>query len=319
MFHGKISAEIAKGLKVLRRRIEAAKIPSSKLDETLNIATWNIREFGKARRTDAAIHYIAEILGQFDLISLVELRDDLTDLGRVLSILGPYWRAVYSDMIPDDGGNHERLAFLYDRRAVDFTGLAATANPPRKKSGTEYVPEFTWWRMPYMATFCGGNFDFVVIVTHIRWGEKESDRLPELKSFAEWIDLKRQQKTTEDKDVIVMGDFNIPSRQSPLFAALSSKGLVIPAALAKLEFGSDLAKGKRYDQILHYPIYPENFTNAGGILDFYIGNSDPLFPGMSKEKFTRQLSDHLPLWMQINIDIVGQQLNQVIRTTRGDE
>ena len=50
------------------------------------------------------------------------------------------------------------------------------------------------------------------------------------------------------------GDFNIPSWQSPRFAALSSKGLVIPRVLAKLEFGSDLAKGKRYDRILHYPI-----------------------------------------------------------------
>jgi hypothetical protein len=60
-----------------------------------------VREFGKVRRSEAAIHYIAEILGQFDLVSLVELRDDLTDLGRVLKILGPYWRVVYSDMIPD--------------------------------------------------------------------------------------------------------------------------------------------------------------------------------------------------------------------------
>jgi hypothetical protein len=45
------------------------------------------------------------VLGQFDLIGVVELRDDLTDLGRVLAILGPYWRAVYSDLIPDPGGS----------------------------------------------------------------------------------------------------------------------------------------------------------------------------------------------------------------------
>jgi hypothetical protein len=99
MFHGNPTLEIASGLKVLRDRIEAAQIPSSKLDETLNIATWNIREFGKVRRSEAAIHYIAEIIGQFDLVSLTELRDDLSDLGRVLKILGPYWRVIYSDMI----------------------------------------------------------------------------------------------------------------------------------------------------------------------------------------------------------------------------
>jgi len=72
-------------------------------------------------------------------------------------------------------------------------------------------------------------------------------------------------------------------------------------------------KDKRYDQILHYPIYPENFTDQGGVLDFYLDDIKPLFPGLSKEEFTYQMSDHLPLWMQINTDIDGQQLDQIIR------
>jgi hypothetical protein len=111
-----------------------------------------------------------------------------------------------------------------------------------------------------------------------------------------------------------MGDFNIPSREGALFEAMTSKGLSIPKALQKLEFGSDLAKGKRYDQILRYPSYPDNFTNLGGVLDFYQGDSEPFFPGLAKAKFTFQLSDHLPLWMQMNADIDGVQLDQIIRT-----
>ena len=74
------------------------------------------------------------------MISIVELRDNLTDLGRVLPILAPYWRVVYSDIIPDAGGNMERVGFIYDKRAVSVTGLAAAAHPPRKKSGKEYLP-----------------------------------------------------------------------------------------------------------------------------------------------------------------------------------
>ena len=101
MFHGKVSKDIAQGLVELQKRISQAGIPSSKLDESINVATWNIRDFGKKKRSEAAVHYIAEILGQFDLIGIVELRDDLGDLKRVLDILGPYWRAVYSDMIKD--------------------------------------------------------------------------------------------------------------------------------------------------------------------------------------------------------------------------
>lgn len=315
MNHGKVSPAIAKGLLALKERIKAAKIPSSKLDETLNIATWNIRAFGKGQRTEAAIHYIAEILGQFDLIGIIELCDDLTDLSRVLQILGPTWRAVYSDMIPDAGGNRERLGFVYDKRAVTFNGLAAEANAPRAKKGVEYLPETSFWRSPYMASFRAGSFDFVVLTTHIRWGDSVEARRAEIGMLADWIEAKRREKTNEDKDLIVMGDFNIPSRTDPLFAAIARHGLQVPKALLGAH-GTNLEKDKRYDQILHYPIYPENFTNAGGELDFYLDEAriKQLFPGgMTREKFTYQLSDHLPLWMQINTDIEGQRLEQIVQ------
>jgi hypothetical protein len=67
--HGNLTKEMAQGLLVLQERIKKAGIPPSKLDETLNIATWNIREFGKKPRLKASLHYIAEIIGQFDLYS----------------------------------------------------------------------------------------------------------------------------------------------------------------------------------------------------------------------------------------------------------
>src|SRR3954468_12647293 len=137
MHHGPVTPEIAAGLLALKKRIEAAKIPPSKLDETANIAVWNIREFGKVYRTEPAIHYIAEILGQFDLVAIVELRDNLEDLGRVLTFLGPTWGVVYSDWIDDHGGNKERVAFFFDRRAVTHNGLAAEIDAPRTKESKE--------------------------------------------------------------------------------------------------------------------------------------------------------------------------------------
>ena len=315
MNHGKVSKEIASGLLALRKRIAAAKIPSSKIDETLNIATWNIREFGKSRRTEAAIHYIAEILGQFDLISVVELRDDLTDLGRVLPILGSYWRAVYSDAILDDAGNRERLGFIYDKRAVTFNGLAAEASPPRAKKGVEYLSDKSFWRSPYFASFKSGNFDFIVLTTHIRWGDNNETRRQEIEMLADWIEAKRLEKNCEDKDLIVMGDFNIPSRDDPLFKAITKHGLQIPKVLLGAQ-GTNLERDKRYDQILHYPTFPENFANNGGDLDFYIDEAHikELFPaGLTKEKFTYQLSDHFPLWLKINTDIDGQKLDEIVQ------
>jgi endonuclease/exonuclease/phosphatase family metal-dependent hydrolase len=218
-------------------------------------------------------------------------------------------------MIPDAGGNRERLGFIYDKRAVVFNGLAAEANAPRAKKGFEYLPEKSFWRAPYMASFKSGSFDFVVLTTHVRWGDSIEARRREIEMLADWIEAKRREKWNEDKDLIVMGDFNIPSRSDALFKAVSKHGLQIPKALAGAH-GTNLEKDKRYDQILHYPIYPEKFTRAGGELDFFIEGKliKELFPaGMTKEKFTYQLSDHLPLWMQINTDIEGQKLEQIIQ------
>src|SRR6267142_2352131 len=154
MNHGTISPEIAKGLKVLRSRIAKAKIPSSKLDETLNIATWNICEFGKKARSEAAI---------------------------------------YCDALADAGGNDERIGFIYDKRAVAFTGFAASATPPRTKVGDLYLPQFDWWREPFMASFSAGHFDFVLLAAHAQWGTP-AGRTAELKSLAEWVDLKKKEK-----------------------------------------------------------------------------------------------------------------------------
>ena len=127
MFHGEITPATALGLKDLQARIREAEIPSSKLDETLNLATWNIREFGKQPRREESLHFIAEIIGQFDVVCIVELRDDLTQLQTVLQFLGPTWRAIFSDYDLDSGGNRERLAFVYDERAARFTGPAPEA------------------------------------------------------------------------------------------------------------------------------------------------------------------------------------------------
>jgi hypothetical protein len=324
MFHGEVSPQIAEGLKSLRKRIEKAKIAPSQLDRTLNIATWNIREFGRRRkgrrRSDAAIHYIAEVLNQFDLIAIVELRDDLTDLQRVMKILGPYWRVVFSDFNADRAGNRERIAYLYDGRVTVFTGLAAEVNPPLKKNPVteEYEPDIVWWRSPFMASFRAGNFDFILLTVHIRWGKNEADRLPELKKLAEWVDKRSKEKHVFDRDIIVVGDFNIPGVGDELYQAVVSRGLEIPDALLGTEHGSNLEKNKRYDQILHYRSHTSAFGGKGGVLDFYRGRWRNLFPEedypylKKKADFTYQMSDHLPLWAQLEIQDDEEQLDQIL-------
>src|SRR5262249_8918763 len=115
MYYDNLDPDIARGLKELKRRIDSHNLPSSALDKTLKIATWNIREFGNPahKRTPKSLQYIAEILLQFDLIGVVELRDDVSQMAEVLQILGPTWYIVYSDYIEDAGGNRERIGYVF--------------------------------------------------------------------------------------------------------------------------------------------------------------------------------------------------------------
>lgn len=315
---------IAEGLKVLRERIEAAKIPPSKLDETLNVATWNVRDFGKKKRSRAAIHYIAEIFFQFDLVVLVELRDNLEDLKRVLEILGPYWRVVFSDFNPDWAGNWERVAFVYDKRMAVFTGLAAEADEPKEKDPEtgRYKSKFTWWRSPYMASFSAGNFDFMLLAVHIRWGDGVSGRMPEVEGLARWMEARAGEEGVFDRDIIAVGDFNIPSKGSSLYKALARRGWKMPGKILQATKGTNLEREKLYDQILYNSRFTSLADPVGGDLDFYKGDFSPLFPanffpGKSKDDLTYELSDHLPLWIQLDTWSEDEILDQIIKAGPG--
>jgi len=132
--------------------------------------------------------------------------------------------------------------------------------------------------------------------------------------LADYVEERTVKDTAIDKDVIVMGDFNIPSKESALYKAVTKRGLEMPAALAGLH-GSNLAKDKRYDQILHNPKYTTSFMNKGGVLDFFGSGWGKLFPEAKSPKdpkYTFELSDHLPLWMLVNVATDQEQLDELL-------
>ncbi len=109
-----------------------------------------------------------------------------------------------------------------------------------------------------------------------------------------------------------MGDFNIPKRGDRFFKAITKHGLEVPSALRGSP-GSNLSRKAVYDQILFYKQHTGSvFTNRGGVADFYAGSHTPLFPDLDKEEFTFQLSDHLPLWLVLNINTADEELNQIL-------
>ena len=176
----------------------------------------------------------------------------------------------------DAGGNRERLAFVFDRRAVTFTGLASNVQAHRVRDGDEYLSPESWWRPPYMVSFRAGSFDFVILAAHIRWANPKA-RLGELELLASWVSERVKKEVACDRDMLVVGDFNIPSEKSELFAAITAHGLKVAEQLLG-EHGTNLARDKRYDQILHLPEFTKAFSGVGGVLDFYAGDHRPLYP-----------------------------------------
>ncbi len=325
MRHGNLDQETALGLKELRRRLEqdGNRVPASILDETVNLATWNIREFGRRKRREKSLHYIAEVIGRFDLVALTEVRRDLRELLRVMEFLPPFWDFITSDYGGDRAANKERVAYVFDKRVVQFTGLAAEADPPRKKNQQgRYESQFTWWRAPYIASFRSGNFDFVIVTVHLRWGSGEEERLVPLKELAKWARKRSRDEGGFDRDILVVGDMNIPSRDSMLFKTVQRYGLRLPKALAELgktAAGTNLSRRATYDQILHRATNPNRFTDHAGVVDFYMSDYKSLYPEIdSLHEFTFEMSDHLPLWIQLDTWIEDEQLDSMLERLGDD-
>ena len=99
-------------------------IIGNRLPGSLIIGSWNIRAFdGGLARLDESYHYIAEIISAFDICAIQEVREDLGPLKRLKHLLGPNWDYFVTDTSDHKGGNNERMAFFYDTNKVIFRNL----------------------------------------------------------------------------------------------------------------------------------------------------------------------------------------------------
>lgn len=137
----RIAARLLSIKSLLKKKdLKKGGIPHKTLDKSLLIATWNIRELGRNQkygpRLFESLYFIAEIISAFDVIALQEVNENLTDLRRIMSLLGPAWKYLLTDITLGRQGNAERMAFLYDSRKVTFEGLASqVVVPPDVRRG----------------------------------------------------------------------------------------------------------------------------------------------------------------------------------------
>lgn len=291
------------------RRLSSRKIPE-RTSENVLIATWNLTNFGLQERTYSHMMIIAETMRPFDIVAFQEVADDLTQFHMLHSILGEEWDYMFSDV----AGNKERLGYLFRKDRVHPTGLAAELamrGYERAKITIEGVeadeePYEGFNRNPYMVSFQAGGFDFSIVNVHLYWSNMSLRRL-ETKALAKWARSRQLRAGPPNKDIILIGDFNMPNVQpgDDIYDELVGYGLTLPKHTTDL-VGTNLAGDSDYDEIAFFPSRTgEDFTGRMGVFDF----DNAIFKGLwedvagqDKKKFFQYIryyiADHRPLWTE---------------------
>jgi hypothetical protein len=139
---------------------------------------------------------------------------------------------------------------VFDRERVTFTGLAGSAEGPRRRVGQRYVREVPWWRPPFLASFRAGRFDFILLAAHIRWGPTAEGRVAEIAALADWILARTEEAYFGDQDILTVGDFNTGSATSAASRVLMERGFARPTAMTKCYADVDPSCRNRRDGAL---------------------------------------------------------------------
>jgi hypothetical protein len=321
---------VAERLLALRNALRAA-VPPKRVDDHLLLATWNLREFGGSKgggRSVEAMAYIAEIVSHFDLVAVQEVRADLGGLDALRRLLGPWWKAVYTDVTAGRSGNGERLCFLYDTRVVTFDGLAGEIVLPDGADGRA----LQFARSPFSCGFRAGWKRLELSTVHIYYGKGVSEdprRVEEIDRLAKFLAKRgRELDAPGDAHLVVLGDFNIFNRDDATFERLSAAGFVVPEPLQQIP-GSNVDRTKHYDQIAFLGRRDGLGVAHAGVFDPYehvfrddrdggVSDAEHFDPGRMSFRTWRtyQLSDHLPMWACLDVGAADAYLAAAAKEPR---
>jgi len=316
----------------LRKQLDDV-IPQKTATDTLLLATWNIRAFGDNRRKES-LHYIAEIVSRFDLIAIQEVSSNLKGLQDLVSLLNLNWDYFVTDITEGGPGNGERMAFLYDKSKISFKKMVGKIVLPVDdlvNGGLQFA------RTPFCISFQAGWFKFVITTVHIYYGKNTTTEKAKREAEINMITSVLSKKANREKmSYILLGDFNIPDVDDSMMKALENNNFTVPKEIK--EHPSDLGGTNHYDQIAFnlkldktMTVFDEKDQKAGTFhfedtvytmddletykeyfLDKIKGKTDAQIISYYRSTWrTFQMSDHLPLWVELKIDFSNQYLEKM--------
>ena len=302
--------DVAAELAALRAHRQLRDIPA-KAPGKLLLATWNIANLGVQERRDSDYELLAEVVGWFDLVAVQEVNNNLAGIRAIQSQLPSSYRLLFSDA----AGNNERQAFLYDSGKVQQLEKVGRMSVAPAELRHIKLPGSTatfqgFDRGPYMAAFRSGRFSCLLLNVHLYFGDDSpasmDRRSLETFAVARWADLRRQSPYAFTRDIIPLGDFNLPVMDpaDPIYRTLTSRGLQLPAHESQVG-GSSLGGLNHYDQIAFFPGETAEYSKRVDVFDYDNALWRTLFETRSLKQFLAYCryyaSDHRPLWAQFDI------------------
>jgi len=174
-----------------------ADVVPPKRSDNLLIGTWNVRAFNRlttewrSKTGDSPVRdlsnvlCIAETLRRFDVVAVQEVGSTAEAIKATMSHLGGDWAFLVTDVTLGDAGNHERLAFVFDRERLRPSGLACElVLAPEDFGVTTDVLGRQFARTPYGVSFAREPNVFTLVTLHVVYGNAPGDRVGELANIA---------------------------------------------------------------------------------------------------------------------------------------
>ncbi|WP_092980527.1 exonuclease/endonuclease/phosphatase family protein [Robiginitalea myxolifaciens] len=192
------------------------------------------------------------MISWFDIVAIQEVNDDLEGLRGTESFLPSENNLIFTDK----GGNNERSCFVYDGSIKNQLELVAEiAIPPKDHKWIKidgFTQTFTGFdRNPFLCSFQWRDEFILLITVHSFFGStSKSDierRALEAFVIGRFADLRRNSVNAFSKNIIAMGDFNIPKVEpgDEVYKVLIKRGLHLPEHSTKVY--SNITNDKMYD------------------------------------------------------------------------
>jgi endonuclease/exonuclease/phosphatase family metal-dependent hydrolase len=229
--------------------------------------------------------------------------------------------------------------------AADGIDIEATATPTLPEAAEIVLPPNSllggpqqFARTPFIASFQAGWLKINLATVHIYYGSGSAGierRKEEIRRLTELLAGRAESDYDSDADsyFVALGDFNIVSTEHETMDALRTNDFMIPEPLQNIP-GSNVKQDKFYDQIALWTgesrrrkTYTRILPYRAGVFDYFdvvyrLDEEAIYHPHMHKpdsdESYasyatwrTHQMSDHLPMWVELHIDFAREYLEEM--------